>query len=198
MDPNAIMKVDGDEPPPEQTLDYFVKARNGNKRNYIFDYKKSKTCTHPELTEMILGTGWYRCKVCNYAFCIVGAIQQPLHNVIQSSFQLMLHSAKEFGANSIGEILRTPRGQSDGTPHKPALPEGMSIVDAMNALEEIDVNVEDGGKAQLHEMLELLWVGPKQRALAEEDKAGQEGRELKEGTDGSDQTEAKAGVGGDD
>ena len=152
---------------PEDSLDYFVARRSGKKRNYIFDYKKSKTCDHPELRLIARGGIVYRCLKCNYAFHIVGGYQQPLHNeVIQSAFNLLVF-AKEFGGDSLGEVLRRPIGQHDRSPHKPVLPEGMSFKDVLDMLDEVDVNVEDGGVAQVYKLLEEKWIGPKEKALEE-------------------------------
>jgi hypothetical protein len=149
------------------SLDYFVQRRNTKKRNYIFDYGKSRTCDHPEMKIMARGGQWYRCGECNYAFFIQGATQQPLHVVLIESLFNVLNFSKEFGMDSVGEVLRRPIGQQDDTPHKPVLPEGMSFMDVLLALETVDVHTDDGGTRQLRQMLESLWVGPKERALAE-------------------------------
>ena len=158
---------------PEAALEYFIERRSGKKRNYIFDYHKSKICDHPELRAVARGGIVYRCLKCNYAFHIVGGYQQPLHNeVIQSAFNLFVF-AKEFGGESLGEVLRRPIGQHDGTPHKPVLPEGMSFTDVVAMLDEVDVNTEDGGIAQVYKLLDEVWVGKKELTLAEKDAARQ-------------------------
>jgi len=152
---------------PENTLDYFIERRSDKKRNYVFDYGKSKTCDHPTLRVIARGGIVYRCLECNYAFHIVGGYQQPLHNeVIQSAFNVVVF-AKEFGSNALSEVLRRPIGQHDGSPHKPVLPEGMSFMDVLELVEGVDVNAEDGGIAQVYKLLDEVWVGPKERALAE-------------------------------
>jgi hypothetical protein len=148
---------------PRLGLDYFVEARNGRKRSYIYDYKKSRTCPHPNLIALNIGGNWYRCTKCNYAFDIVTAYQQPLHNLVIGGLLNAMHFAKEYGGHALGEVLRRPNGQADGSPHKPVLPEGMSFVDAIAALETVDVNSPDGGQEQLKEVLDLLWVGPKEK-----------------------------------
>jgi hypothetical protein len=153
------------ETSPGRTLDYFIKARNGNKRDYIQDYKKSKTCPHNTLTALAIGGTWYRCRDCNYAFDIVAAYQQPLHNLVIGGFLNALSFAKEFGGDALGEVLRRPIGQSDGTGHKPVLPEGMSFTDAISLLESVDVNAEDGGVEALKALLEEVWVGDDQKRL---------------------------------
>ena len=139
------------------TLEYYVQARNGNKRNYIYDYGVSRTCDHSNLSVIARGGIVYRCLDCNYSFHITGAYQQPLHNeVIQGAFT-MAYFAKEFGMDSLGEVLRRPIGQMDGSPHKPVLPEGMSFFDVLLALEEVDVTTEDRGKEQLSGIIKQLW-----------------------------------------
>jgi hypothetical protein len=159
---------------PEQTLEYFIKNRNGNKRNYIFDYGKSRRCDHPNLRVIARGGIVYRCLDCNYAFHIPGAYQQPLHNeVIQSAFNMLVFS-KEFGSDALGEVLRRPIGQSDGTEQKPVLPEGMSFTDVMQLLDDIDVNALDGGMATLYKMLDEVWVNSEQRHLQTEENLRQE------------------------
>ena len=173
---------------PEQTLEYFIERRGGNKRNYIFDYGKSRRCDHPNLRVIARGGIVYRCLDCNYAFHIPGAYQQPLHNeVIQSAFNMLLFS-KEFGSDALGEVLRRPIGQSDGADQKPVLPQGMSFVDVMQLFDGIDVNATDGGMAALHEMLDELWVNPAQRQLREEDDQRQK-RQLAGKSDSSDEPE---------
>ena len=159
---------------PEQTLEYFIEQRNGNKRNYIFDYGKSRRCDHPNLRVIARGGIVYRCLDCNYAFHIPGAYQQPLHNeVIQSAFNMLVFS-KEFGSDALGEVLRRPIGQSDGSEQKPVLPEGMSFTDVMQLLDDIDVNALDGGMATLYKMLDEVWVNSEQRHLQTEENLRQE------------------------
>jgi len=159
MDNKIVKQTD-----PTNTLQFYTEARNGKKRDYIWEYGKSRTCDHPELKVIARGGIVYRCLECNYAFHITGAYQQPLHNeVIQGAFT-MFSFAKEFGMNSLGEVLRRPIGQSDQTPHKPVLPEGMSFVDVIYALEDIDVTATDGGKEQLTSLFDQLWVSEEERS----------------------------------
>ena len=148
-----------------KNLDIFIEARDGKKRNYIYDFGKALKCDHPSLKALSIGGTWYRCEKCNYALCIVSAYAQPLHSVVIGGILNALHFAKEFGGASLQEVLRRPIGQYDGTLQKPALPEGMDFSDAVAALEGIDVNAEDGGAAQLQTMLDEVWVAPKQREL---------------------------------
>ena len=149
---------------PENTRDYYVEARNEKKRNYIFDYGVSRICSHPHLIELAMGGNKYRCAKCNWAFDIIVANQQSMHNLaIQSMFN-MLHFAKEFGKNSLMEVMRTPIGQTDKTAQKPVLPEGMSVDDAFNAIDSIDVTTEDGGAEELRLMLEEQWVSEEERS----------------------------------
>jgi hypothetical protein len=149
---------------PENTRDYYVEARNGKKRDYIFDYGESRTCSHPHLIELALGGDTYRCAKCNWAFDIIVANQQSMHNLVIQSMFNMMHFAKEFGKNAFMEVLRTPIGQTDKTAQKPVLPEGMSVDDAFDALEGIDVTTEDGGAEELRLMLEEHWVSQEERS----------------------------------
>lgn len=175
---------------PEQTLEYFIERRGGNKRNYIFDYGKSRRCDHPNMRVIARGGIVYRCLDCNYTFHIPGAYQQPMHNeVIMAAFTMLVFS-KEFGSDALGEVLRRPIGQHDGTEQKPVLPEGMSFTDVLALLEGIDVNETDGGVAQLYTMLEQVWVNPEQRKLREAENQRQERqlagkRELSEEPEGT-------------
>lgn len=165
---------------PEQTLEYYVERRNGNKRNYVFDYHRSRRCDHPNLRIVARGGIAYRCLDCNYVFHFPSAYQQPLHNeVIMAAFTMFVFS-KEFGMDSLGEVLRRPIGQHDDSEQKPVLPEGMSFQDVLELLEDIDVNAEDGGASQLYKALEEIWVTPRQRLLREEREARQK-RQLTEG-----------------
>jgi hypothetical protein len=159
---------------PEQTLEYFIERRGGNKRNYIFDYGKSRRCDHPNMRVIARGGIVYRCLDCNYTFHIPGAYQQPMHNeVIMAAFTMLVFS-KEFGSDALGEVLRRPIGQHDGTEQKPVLPEGMSFTDVLALLDGVDVNETDGGVAQLYTMLEQVWVNPEQRKLREAENQRQE------------------------
>jgi hypothetical protein len=166
---------------PEPTLDYYVERRDGRKRNYIYRWKKAEGCPHPHLVNLAIGGNWYRCTECNYAFDIVSAYVQPLHSLVIGGMLNALHFAKEFGSESFMEVLRRPIGQYDSKAHKPVLPEGMTFWDALKALDQIDVNSEDQGKGQLQQMLEELWVGPKERALRAADQATQQKQQLEEG-----------------
>jgi hypothetical protein len=141
-----------------KTLDYYVERRNGNKKNYVFDYGESKTCPHKTMKQIMGGWNWYRCEDCNYAFFIMTAWQAPLHNVALEGAFAMMHFAKEFGMDSLGEVLRRPIGQADGTAQKPALPEGFDFMETLQLLEQIDVNAEDGGRAQLEALQDSTWV----------------------------------------
>ena len=159
---------------PEKTLEYYKAKRkeSGKKRDYVFDYGFSRTCDHPHLVIMARGGIVYRCRDCNYVFHITSAYQQPLHNeTIQAAFTLFVF-AKEFGSDALGEVLRTPIGQSDGTAHKPALPEGMSFSDVVHMLDSVDVTVEDRGAQQLYKMLDEIWVDAKSRKRREKELEG--------------------------
>jgi hypothetical protein len=163
MKPESVERPQNDANP--NSLDFYVEARSGNKRNYIYDFREANNCTHPDLREMITGGNWYRCVKCNYAFFIQGVTMWPLHWLVTDGIFKALHFAKEFGADALGEVLRRPGGQADGSPHKPVLPEGMSLQDTLQLLEGVNVNSEDGGAAELNQLLEDVWVGPKERAL---------------------------------
>lgn len=142
---------------PEHTLDFHVKARGKNKRPYIFRYKKARVCDHPTMNIVARGGNIYRCPDCNYTFQWPGAIVYPLHfNVIMAAFTIF-NAAKEFGQNAVEEMLRTPIGQTDGTEHKPVLPEGLSFYDVLQELEGIDVTTPDGGKGQLAALMTGVW-----------------------------------------
>jgi hypothetical protein len=141
------------------TLQYYIERRNGRKRDYIFDYSKSRTCDHPSMKALARGGNVYRCLECNYAFHINGAYQQPLHNeAILAAFTLF-NFAKEFGRDSLAEVLRRPIGQSDGSMHKPVLPEGKSFMDVLEALEGVNVTSPDGGYLDLKNLIGDLWEG---------------------------------------
>lgn len=148
------------ESKPEHSLDFYVKKRAHNKRPYIFRYKQARICDHPTMKIIARGGNMYRCPDCNYSFQWPGAIVWPLHfTVIQGLFQVMSF-VKEFGEDALQEVLRTPIGQTDGTPHKPVLPEGFSFYDVLQQLEGIDVTSPDGGKSQLATLLDTVWVRP--------------------------------------
>ncbi len=148
---------------PEKTLDFYVQARDGKKRDYIFNMTKVKTCSHPELEEIVTGGQFYRCKRCNMGQVIVTAYAMPLHHMAKLGVQQALWFAKQFGGSSLQEVLRRPSGQHELDYHLAALPEGMDIDDAIAAFDQIDVNTDDEGKQQLLEMYEELWVSPAER-----------------------------------
>jgi hypothetical protein len=162
---------------PETTRDFYIEARNGHKRDYVYDVHRANRCPHPRMVALSIGGNWYRCEDCNYAFDIVAAYAQPLHNLVIGGLLNALHFAKEHGTNALQEVLRTPIGQYDGTPQKPVLPEGMDFEDTVAALEAVNVNAEDGGHAQLSALVDTLWVSDKSRA-----------KRIKELEDGSDGT----------
>ena len=164
--PKELVQQDG-EPNPKHTLDYYVEARDGNKRNYIFSAKKTLACDHPNLKIMVRGGTAYRCTECNYVHVIVTAYTMALHQYVKQGVLSALHFAKEFGSNSLNEVLRRPSGQVDGSPHKPVLPEGMSMMDTLKVLDEVDVNTPDGGGRQMRELRESMWVDEKERVAIE-------------------------------
>jgi hypothetical protein len=155
---------------PEHTLDFYIERRNGKKRNYIFRYKKAQSCDHPRMDIIARGSNFYRCQECNYTFQWPGAIVYPQHfNVIMAAFQLM-NFAKEYGNDSLQEVLRRPIGQTDGTPHKPVLPEGKSFIETMELLEQINTDQGDD-TGELKALLDAFWVSPQsdKRYLKEHD-----------------------------
>lgn len=153
MDKAAIMPVEEGK-----TLQYWKDARNGNKREYIYDYSKARTCNHPRLRELVQGANWYRCEECNYALFIMTAYEQPLHSVVLEGVLNAMHFSKEFGIGALQEVLRTPIGQYDGREQKPVLPEGQDLTDTLLMLEEINVTTPDGGERQLRAMQSGDWT----------------------------------------
>ena len=168
---------------PEHTLDYYVEARGEKKRNYIFRYKDAETCDHPEMKIIARGGNLYRCTTCNYAHQWPGAITWPLHFTVIQGAQSILQFAKEFGASAMQEVLRRPIGTTDGTPHKPVLPEGKSFVDVLELFERVDTTVEDGGKAQLESIHDMFFVGTKERALEDKRQAKMKVKQLEAGNE---------------
>lgn len=144
--------------PAEQlTYAFYAKARNGAKRDYVYDFSVARKCPHPNLVATSLGGNTYRCTECNYFYTIVTAYVEPMHlATVKAAYQL-LHFAKEFGVHALQEVLRQPHGQSDGTPHKGVIPDGMTLSDAVMALESINVNTPDRGAAELRRLVEAVW-----------------------------------------
>ena len=145
-------------PQEENTRDHFVAKRSDGKRNYTFSYSKSRKCTHPRLTEMVIGASIYRCEECNFAFTITAGAAMPLHHVPKLAFQQLGYFIKEFGVDSLQEVIRWKTGNADGTPFKPAVPEGMSVLELWGLLETIITDVEDGGKEQFREVKSRVMV----------------------------------------
>lgn len=143
--------------PSERTYDFFVKARNGRKRDFIFSYGKARTCPHRNLVTTAVGGNTYRCTECNYFYTIVAAYVEPMHlATVKAAYQL-LHYAKEFGLPALQETLRQPHGQSDGTPHKGVIPDGMNMGDVLAAMDGINVLGPDRGAAELKALVESVW-----------------------------------------
>ncbi len=143
--------------PQTLTYRYYVKARNGKKRDFIYDFAKARKCPHPNLVATAMGGNTYRCTECNYFYTIVTAYAEPMHlATVKAAYQL-LHFSKEFGVEALQEVLRQPHGQSDGTPQKGVLPEGMNFADVLAALESVNVNTPDRGAAELRTLVESTW-----------------------------------------
>ena len=149
----------------ELTREFYGKSRAaaGRKRPYIYNFHKARICSHPNLVAMSIGGSAYRCTECNYSFDIVAANMQPLHNRVLGDMFNVLHFAKEFGGFALQEVLRTPIGQYDSSPHKPAIPDGHTIFDALLLLDQVDVTVADGGKGQVAALLEQVWTNDQER-----------------------------------
>lgn len=177
------------QPQPEHTLDFFVKKRAKNKRPYIFRYKKARVCDHPTMRILARGSTWYSCPDCNYSFDIIGANIWPRHFTAIMGMFLALGFAKDFGTDAFFEVLRTPIGQTDGTPHKPVLPEGMSFYDTIHALEAIDTSQEDGGQQQLLALVESLWVSPMEHKKWLKEHHPEQLKALEKGDDGDGNTD---------
>ncbi len=155
-----------EEEQPEHSLEYALKARGHNKRNYVFDYGYSSTCDHDTLKSLIKGMQRYRCLDCNYVFNIVAATQQPMHHVFVESIMNTQYFVKEFGLAAALEVAHRDLGQIDGTPQKPALPDGMTIEDTWELFDKVDVTAEDGGREELRELYEQMWELPSEERKA--------------------------------
>ena len=151
---------------PERTLEYALEARGTNKRNYKFDYGESKNCNHDSLKSLVKGTQLYRCMDCNYVFSFVAAWQQPMHHAFVQGLMISQAFAKEFGYEAALEVAHRDLGQIDGTPQKPALPDGMTIEDTWELFDKVDVTAEDGGREELRELYEQMWELPSEERKA--------------------------------
>ena len=151
---------------PERTLEYALEARGTNKRNYKFDYGESKNCNHDSLKSLVKGTQLYRCMDCNYVFSFVAAWQQPMHHAFVQGLMISQAFAKEFGYEAALEVAHRDLGQIDGTPQKPALPDGMTIEDTWELFDKVDVTAEDGGRQELRELYEQMWELPSEERKA--------------------------------
>ena len=151
------------------TYDFWIKARGERKRDFIFSYAEQHKCDHPNLVITALGGNTYRCTKCNLFVTIVTAFAEPMHlATVKAAYQL-LHFAKEFGVSALQEVLRQPHGQSDGSPHKGVVPDGMTFINALEALDTVNVNAEDGGAAELKALVETVW--PSEREIKRRIKA---------------------------
>ena len=151
---------------PEHTLEYALEARGTNKRNYVFNYGKSKNCNHDTLKSYIKGYQRYRCADCHYVFNIVAATQQPMHHLFVESIMNTQAFVKEFGLAAALEVAHRDLGQLDGTPQKPALPDGMTIEDTWELFDKVDVTAEDEGKEELRKLYEQMWELPSEERKA--------------------------------
>jgi hypothetical protein len=160
MHPDSIIPYEAE---PTTTYDYYVKARSGNKRDYVYSFSESRGCSHSRLREFVVGSGEYLCEDCNYVFIIVSAKQIPLHHALVKGMQTALWFSKEFGQDALQEVLRKPMGQHDGRAHKSVLPEGASFEETFAMLEEVNVNSGDEGLAELKELRDTHWVSQTSR-----------------------------------
>ena len=151
---------------PERTLEYALEARGTNKRNYKFDYGESKNCNHDSLKSLVKGTQLYRCMDCNYVFSFVAAWQQPMHHAFVQGLMISQAFAKEFGYEAALEVAHRDLGQIDGTPQKPALPDGMTLEETWKLFDKVDVTSEDEGKEELRKLYEQMWELPSEERKA--------------------------------
>ena len=151
---------------PERTLEYALEARGTNKRNYKFDYGESKNCNHDSLKSLVKGTQLYRCMDCNYVFSFVAAWQQPMHHAFVQGLMISQAFAKEFGYEAALEGAHRDLGQIDGTPQKPALPDGMTLEETWKLFDKVDVTSEDEGKEELRKLYEQMWELPSEERKA--------------------------------
>ena len=151
---------------PERTLEYALEARGTNKRNYKFDYGESKNCNHDSLKSLVKGTQLYRCMDCNYVFSFVAAWQQPMHHAFVQGLMISQAFAKEFGYEAALEVAHRDLGQIDGTPQKPALPDGMTLEETWKLFDKVDFTSEDEGKEELRKLYEQMWELPSEERKA--------------------------------
>ena len=162
MEKNVTPSEENDE----QSLEYALKARGTNKRNYVFDYGESAKCNHGSLKSLVKGTQLYRCDDCNYVFSFVAAWQQPMHHAFVQGLMISQAFAKEFGYEAALEVAHRDLGQIDGTSQKPALPDGMTLEDTWKLFDKVDVTSEDEGKNELKELYEQMWELPSEERKA--------------------------------
>jgi hypothetical protein len=162
MEKNVTPSEENDE----QSLEYALKARGTNKRNYVFDYGESAKCNHGSLKSLVKGTQLYRCDDCNYVFSFVAAWQQPMHHAFVQGLMISQAFAKEFGYEAALEVAHRDLGQIDGTSQKPALPDGMTLEDTWKLFDKVNVTSEDEGKNELKELYEQMWELPSEERKA--------------------------------
>jgi len=125
-------------------LDFKAKKRRTSKKPYIFSFGFAKSCTHPTLKEVVQGSNKYRCERCNYDFWLPSATMWPAHwGWIMSAFELM-KGVKDFGLESVNEVLHQKIGQYDHKEQKPVLPEGKSLMDVLHDMDDVDVEALAG------------------------------------------------------
>ena len=103
---------------------------------------------------------------CNYVFSFVAALQQPMHHAFVQGLMISQAFAKEFGYEAALEVAHRDLGQIDGTPQKPALPDGMTLEETWKLFDKVDVTSEDEGKEELRKLYEQMWELPSEERKA--------------------------------
>ena len=89
-----------------------------------------------------------------------------MHHAFVQGLMISQAFAKEFGYEAALEVAHRDLGQLDGTPQKPALPDGMTLEDTWKLFDKVDVTAEDGGREELRELYEQMWELPSEERKA--------------------------------
>lgn len=129
----------------QHPLNFKAKTRT-SKKPYIFDFHAARLCTHPVLREVVQGSHKYRCGMCNYDFWLPSATMWPAHwGPIMAALE-MIKFVRDFGLEALEQVYKTPIGQYDGSEHKPVLPEGKSLLEVLQEMDDIDIRELAGGE----------------------------------------------------
>ena len=101
-------------------------------------FGKARSCNHTWLKNIQIGTEFYYCPECEWVFFLNPSKYMLKDHMAGTAFGQLQWIVKHFGKEALYQMLRKPHTMGDGGEHRPYLPEGMTMNEFFDALDDPD------------------------------------------------------------